>query len=281
MATLETNPEGAGTRMPGLLLSLIVPGFGLVWAGRFWRGVVWFVVVALLWAVAMVLPLLRDVEGLRVLAVGILALVVTALMLVDCGRPGRSSREAWWFFGVGCALGLLLAGGYLVGCRQFLIRGESMHPTLQCGTDGMLRDRVLVERFTYRFSKPRRGDLVVFRTRANGLYRETSVFVSRIAGLPGERIAIRDGKVWAGGRALGTVDGIPEVDYQLPHRGAPITPAMDGNGEFTVPAGGYFVLGDNTFNSLDSRYWGQVPEKDLIGRVAWIVFPPGRAGKPE
>lgn len=273
--------EGAGNRMPGLLLSLIVPGFGLVWAGRFWRGGVWFVVVALLWMVAMVLPLLRDVAGLTVLAVAILALLATALMLVDCARPGRSSGVAWWFFGVGCALGLLLAGGYLVGCRQFLIRGGSMHPTLQCGKDGGRRDRVLVERFSYRFSKPRRGDLVVFRTRANGFLQEASVFVSRIAGLPGERMSIRDGKVWADGRALGKVDGIPEVDYQLPHPGSPITPAMDGNVEFAVPTGGYFVLGDNTFNSLDSRYWGHVPEKDLIGRVAWIVFPPDRAGKPE
>ncbi|MBN8458538.1 MAG: signal peptidase I [Verrucomicrobia bacterium] len=281
MERTATDSVNDGSRMAGVLLSLIVPGFGLVWAGRLWRGTVWFVTVALLWAGAMVLPLLRDMEWAPVVAAWGLAVVVTVLMLVDCARPGRFRRTSWWFFGLGCALGLLFSVAFLLGCRQFRIQGGSMHPTLQGGRDGGMRDRVLVERLTYLFGKPRRGEVVVFRRRGVGTFQQSGTFVFRVVGLPGERIAIRDGKVWANGRMLGKQDGIPEIVYQLPQRHPGIMTALDHNGEYAVPEDGYFVLGDNTANSLDSRYWGHVPEKNLIGRAVWIVFPPNRAGRVE
>ena len=281
---MEMNADDSandGSRLAGVLLSLIVPGFGLVWAGRFWRGTVWFVTVALLWAGAMVLALLRDMDRAPVAAVWGLAVVVTVLMLVDCARPGRFRRTSGWFFGLGCALGLLFSAAFLLGWRQFLIQGESMNPTLQSGRDGGMRDRVLVERLTYLSGKPRRGEVVVFRTRGVGTFQQSGTFVFRVVGLPGERIAIRDGKVWANGRALGKQDGLPEFVYQLPERHPGIMTALDHNGEYAVPEDGYFVLGDNSANALDSRYWGHVPEKNLIGRAVWIVFPPNRAGKVE
>lgn len=56
-------------------------------------------------------------------------------------------------------------------------------------------------------------------------------------------------------------------------------PALPADGSLVVPDGSYFVLGDNTGNAYDSRYWGPLPQRSLVGRVVWIIFPPSRAGR--
>jgi signal peptidase I len=134
--------------------------------------------------------------------------------------------------------------------EPFAIPSESMAPTLQPG------DHVLVEKLSYRFGSPRRGDLVVFRAPDGG-----SLAVKRIVGLAGDRVAIEDGVLAVNGK----LEHEPYVDQ------ATIDSVYFG--PVVVPRGDVFVMGDNRADSHDSRDYGAVPQGSLVGRVLVRLWP--------
>ncbi|WP_370327928.1 signal peptidase I [Euzebya sp.] len=164
-----------------------------------------------------------------------------------------------------------------VALQAFYIPSESMLQTLQVG------DRVLVEKVSYYFREPERGEIIVFRRpgleedgfslaatarsflEGIGLSQpdEDRDLIKRIIALPGETVELRDGVVHVNGQPL-------EEGYTAPEtRDFPPT---------TVPEGHYYVLGDNRTNSLDSRFTlGTIPEENIIGRAFAIIWPVGDA----
>lgn len=141
----------------------------------------------------------------------------------------------------------------------------------------------MVDRLSYRFSAPKRGDLIVFNTtqipgiRHSDQSAGTEFYIKRLVGLPGERIRIADGKLYANGRLLGASDGIPAFPYTDP---AGSTSAVKREGkDFVVGPNEYFALGDNSENSYDSRYWGCVPASSIFGKITLIYYPFSRAGR--
>lgn len=134
------------------------------------------------------------------------------------------------------------------------VYGHSMEPNLETN------QRLVVEKVTYRFREPQRGDVVVLRLPDHS--RE--LLIKRVIGLPGERVAIHDGKVFINGEPL------DEPYLRQPTRGR-----MD---EVVVPEKHVFVLGDNRSASNDSRTFGPVPYEAIVGR-AWLSYwPPDRIG---
>jgi len=150
-----------------------------------------------------------------------------------------------------CVLLAVLLRAYVA--EPFAIPSESMEPTLRPG------DHVLVEKLSYRFGAPERGDLVVFRAPGEG-----ALAVKRIVGLAGDRVAIEDGFLAVNGR----LQREPYVDHGQ----------VDSVyfGPVVVPRGDVFVLGDNRADSHDSRDYGGVPRRSLIGRVLVRLWPVGR-----
>ena len=162
--------------------------------------------------------------------------------------------------------------------RSFRFPTVAMEPTLMGASHGT-PDYVIVDRVSYLFSKPKRGDLVVFRTTGIIIEGDGEVFfVKRLVGLPREQIKIRDGHVFADGRLLDESSGIPPITYTSPPQALPTV--IGEGGSFTVPQDGFFFLGDNSTHSLDSRYWGSVPRKNIYGRVSRIYYPLSRIGVP-
>jgi signal peptidase I len=155
--------------------------------------------------------------------------------------------------------------------QAFKIPSGSMKPTLIEG------DRLLVNKLRYGpevplvnkripgFSHPQRGDVVVF------IYPEDRKrdFIKRLIALGGDTVEIRDGDIYINGR-LQTDPRMKNIYYY--NRGD----YGKVNERVTVPKGYYFVLGDNSGSSHDSRYWGFVGEGDLIGRAELIYWPPNR-----
>jgi len=139
--------------------------------------------------------------------------------------------------------------------QAFYIPSGSMEPTL------MIDDRILVAKFTYRVGSPHRGDVIVFRYPLN----PQRDFVKRVIGLPGDRVRLRDGVVYVGKQALS------EKAYT-------IKPDFGNYGPVVVPATQYFVLGDNRNNSEDSRFFGYVPRRNIIGKAVFIYWPLPRIG---
>ena len=159
--------------------------------------------------------------------------------------------------------------------KPYRIPTASMEPTLHCGkpADGCLAhvcDRVIANRIVYRFHAPKRGDIVVFDAPATvrSACNAAGVFVKRIIGLPGEKVSMRSGDVF--------IDGIRLNERYLASGGRGTE-----SGEWPrSPQSGYFVLGDNRTMSCDSRRWGTVPRRSIIGRVDARYWPPNRAGEP-
>jgi signal peptidase I len=139
--------------------------------------------------------------------------------------------------------------------QPFVIPSGSMEPTLQVG------DRVLVNKFVYRFAQPSPGDVVVF------LSPESSSvdYIKRVIAVGGQTVEVRDGVVYVDGRAK--VE--PYVDTRVKDTYTSEKPVK-------VPAGYVWLMGDNRTNSRDSRYFGARPASDLLGRAFLIYWPVSR-----
>ena len=119
------------------------------------------------------------------------------------------------------------------------------------------------------FTKPKRGDVVVF---INPVDHKRN-FIKRLIGFGGEKIEIRDGDIYVNGQHI-TDPRVDNVYYYNTN-----SEYGRSNEVVEVPAGHYFVLGDNSKDSNDSRFWGFVPERDLIGRAEFIFWPFDRLRK--
>lgn len=139
--------------------------------------------------------------------------------------------------------------------QPFIIPSSSMEPTL------MISDRVLVNRFIYRLTEPRPGDIVVFVSPEEG----NLDLIKRVVAVGGETVDVRDGKVY--------VDGVPRVELFV---NAAYPDHYDSDAPLKVPAGTVYVMGDNRANSKDSRYIGPQPVTRILGRAFAIYWPPSR-----
>jgi len=145
--------------------------------------------------------------------------------------------------------------------QPFIVDGASMEPKLHTN------DYLLVDKISYRFTQPKRGDVIVFK-----YPNDTSVnYVKRVIGLPGETIRIDNGKVYLINSAnpQGLLLNEPYINNSA------LTLLSDGQTkeDFPVPADNYFVMGDNRPESSDSREWSYLPKKDVIGRVFLRAYP--------
>ncbi len=154
------------------------------------------------------------------------------------------------------ALAWILALGiktYVV--QPFIIPSSSMEQTL------LISDRVLVNKFVYRFSQPKRGDVVVFVSPEDGRLD----LIKRVIAVAGETVDVQDGKVTVDGKAL--VE--PYVNAAYPDH-------SDLDAPVKVPAGMIWVMGDNRANSKDSRFIGPQPVSQVLGRAFAIYWPLSR-----
>lgn len=176
-----------------------------------------------------------------------------------------ADRPVTWVGRLTHALGFLLAVLVtVVVLRSFVVTSyyipsASMEPTLH-GCLNCQPDLVLVDKLSYRFSSVARSDVVVF-DRPPLAPPEAAELIKRVIGLPGETISGHDGRVFIGDKALAE-----------PY----IHPACGGTADFaavTVPEGGYFVMGDNRCDSLDSRVFGVIRGSSIEGRAVAVSWP--------
>jgi signal peptidase I len=156
--------------------------------------------------------------------------------------------------------------------KPYRIPSESMLGTLRPG------DRVLVNRAVYHLHQPRRGDVVVFRYPRD----PAVVFIKRIVGVPGDVLEVRDGRLYVNGerprepyvhRTSGRAD--PTV-AQAAIAGSTLHDPWSLAEPYRVPAGEYFVMGDNRTDSDDSRDWGTVPRAAIVGEGLATYWPLSR-----
>jgi signal peptidase I len=186
-------------------------------------------------------------------------------------KPARNVAKTAieWFLLIGGALVIaLVVKAFLF--QAFYIPSDSMVPTLKTN------DRVIVNKLSYHLHAVHRGDIVVFRTPKgpDGKPIDPTIkdLVKRVIGLPGDTVGEKDGHILVNGKALkesylpeGTVSNCASFAAQC----FPTGP---------LPAGRYWVMGDNRPNSRDSRYFGAITKSEIVGRVFVRVWPLNRLG---
>ena len=146
-------------------------------------------------------------------------------------------------------LAVLLFVGVNIVVARIRVDGESMEPTMASG------EYVMVNRLSYRFGTPQRGDIIVFHFPRD----PKEEYIKRVIGLPGDEVEVRNGQVYINGQPLSE----PYLEVK-----------MDYIGSWRIPAGQLFVLGDNRNNSSDSHDWGTVPMDYVVGKAALVYWPP-------
>lgn len=168
---------------------------------------------------------------------------------------------------------------------NYRVDGESMQRTLQNGQYLLVNKAVYYhvdlnalknllpgpdqpgQDVVYLFNPPERGDIIVL----NPPVRSDKPYIKRVIALPGERVAVRDGKVYVNGQPLDEPYIAEPARYSYPFGAA-------SSAELTVPEGTLFVLGDNRNNSSDSHIFGTVPFDRVIGKAFFSYWPPGDVG---
>jgi signal peptidase I len=173
------------------------------------------------------------------------------------------------------AITIAVAGAFILVfeaevAKPYRIPSSSMEPTLHCAKpgawcEGRFSDRVIVNRLAYRFSGPKRGQIVVFHAPAAAASScgEGGTFVKRLIGMPGDTVSEQAGVISINRKPL-------DEPYVIGR-------AQDTTvGTWHVPKGQYFFAGDDRAHSCDSRTWGSVPRNSLIGPLFLTYWPPAR-----
>lgn len=159
-----------------------------------------------------------------------------------------------WLFEIVVTLVLAAMVGIML-FQTVTMQESSMEPTIAVG------DRFFINRVVYKFSSPKRGDLIVFRTNASD---DAALHIRRVIGLPGETIQISGGRILIDGEAYKEGKDFPMIS----------NPGL-ASSSITLESGEYFVLGDNRNNSEDSRYAdiGMVKKRYIAGKI-WFTCAP-------
>ena len=160
---------------------------------------------------------------------------------------------------------LLVSLPLAIGVRTYVaearyIPSESMLPTLEVG------DRLIIDKLTYHFREPQRGDLLLSMPNEKLQQQQPNIkesFLQRIIGLPGEKVEVKQGMVYINDRSISEPYTKEKPNYEW--------------GPETVPTDAYFVLGDNRNNAYDSHFWGYVPRPLIVGKVTKIFYPFNRS----
>lgn len=158
------------------------------------------------------------------------------------------------FAAIGTAIYWLIA-------QPHKVSGSSMDPNFKNG------DYIITDKVSYRFSEPRRGDIVVFKNPRD----ETQDFIKRVIGIPGDKVKVQNGKVYLNGSELKE----PYLKSTIVTN--PGSFLREGN-EITVERGHYITIGDNRQASSDSREWGFITREEIIGKVFFRYWPATEIG---
>lgn len=269
-----------------VMLGVMVTGLGQIYVGKIKRGILFFCIPLIL-AIPLVLYLLNPNTTTNFLSAAVLFVLAFGFgiyVIVDayhCAKAYNISNDLTRSITTGRRI-LLIVGivffAFILNpsnivaksialyirnnvAQAFKIPTKTMEPTLLQG------DLILADKAIYKKSEPRRGDIIVF------IYPQDTkkMFVKRLAALPGETIEIKNGSILINGTALTETSFANKYYY---NRG---DYAKEGQ-VVNIPNDSYFVLGDKTTSSLDSRYWGFVPKKNLVGKAYKIYYPFERSG---
>jgi len=261
----------------GVVLGFFLTGSAHFLSGKRVAGLKWYFGLCTCY---LLLTFIFAIPGFGAYAFGwtlwLACVVLQIVMLIQSYRPVRRIGFLGWIAVIGISLSLAVAQAVTFGVsiQGFRMGANSMAPTIVRG------DRVVVEKVSFMFGDPKRGDIIVFRTDGIATLRPHKLYIKRVAGLPGERIRIEPLNLIVNDRIMTTpavFKGISSGQGDHPWLMVVLSERMsEPTNEIRLGKDEYFVLGDNTRHSADSRHWGPVPRKNIVGRATRIHWPLNR-----
>lgn len=241
------------------LLSIFMPGLGHIYTGAPKRGLIIFCVAFFASWIGLLSGLL-PYQPFNVLSMSLLIFLPYLFAVADSVKIARRTRYAYilkrynkWYVYIGilllCGIVTELLGGDVI-VKTYKMSAGSMEPTLLIG------DHILVNKFIYWNSAPKRGDVIVFEYPPD----PSKDFVKRVVGVAGDVLELRSGRLMLNGKEY-------EENY--------LKSASENYGSYgpvSVPEESLFVLGDNRDHSYDSRFWGFVKADRVKGKVACVYW---------
>lgn len=187
----------------------------------------------------------------------------------------QRTRLSWR---IKCIIALALIPAIIFGTLIFLrllglfyplyVPTGAMSPAIPAG------DHIAMEGLTFLVRNPRRCDIVVFKSAQPPLPVPATFYIKRVVGVPGDHLSISNGKLFIDDKLVTLSNDEGKIVYDTPRH--PEWFSLQTNA--TVPSGCYFLMGDNSADSLDSRFYGSIPRKDIKGLVVFCYWPPTRIG---
>lgn len=286
---IEENKPTTYPKWVGLLLSFILSGSAQFISGNRYIGIAWYITLETLVFLSFLLlaiPLEAAIPAFIIL----LAIYLTLWIIMMKQSYRHIRRIGFWGWAAIILVSILLGTlSELIEKRAvqvFCMPASSMEPTIMGNKKNASGekipysgDRLFVEKISYHFRQPRRGEVVVFKSK-NVIPNTTEYLIKRVVGLPGDRISIQPPYVLINGKKL--------VDPPIFKNISELMGGYLAMGSLSLPADEivldndkYFLMGDNSKFSLDSRHYGAVPRNNIIGRVTRIVWPLNRMKLPE
>lgn len=239
-----------------IFLSLLIPGLGHFYIKKTGEGIVFVITTIVVAILAPTIFATIFVVILRFMA------AFNVYQFIN-KRKNLSQEKAPLLIGLFVIASLVVSNAisYTISStfEARYIPSGAMIPTLQ------INDRLIIDKITYKFTPPERGDIIIFSpTQTLQEQNFQDDFIKRIIGLPGETVEVINGQVKINNQPL-----------EEPYIAEPPTYEY---GPSTVPENNYFVLGDNRNNSYDSQYWGFVPKENIMGKAQSIFWPLDRQG---
>jgi signal peptidase I len=285
------------------ILSLLLPGCAQFLSGRKKTATLWILTTFIIAGIAVVFSIHPNstYAGQSLHGVDIASFIFYMILIIDaCRRPIPKMRIKQWgtVAAIFSLITIIIPVGAALLIRQYLIQPFSiptkgMHPTImgittdENGTQ-LPGDRIFVNKTAYWIHPPQRGDIVVFQTSQidHPAVPKNTCYIKRIVGLPGETVSINPPNILINGVPLKQPDIFTSISESLNgHSGytmaisGPTTPILTTpENSVTLGKFEYLVLGDNSQNSLDSRYFGPIKRFSILGKVVYRYFPAHRKG---
>src|ERR1700733_6331167 len=273
----QTEPVKMYRPWVGVVLSFLIVGASQFLSGKKLVGIVWFIIIELFTFSGVFCLAFPQIPGdMPAFVMITTACILWIIMLVKSYRPIPRFRWIGWIGFIFFLLILSAAFNLENFVRPFKVPTGSMSPTLLGNTkrpDGTTAagDRIFVEKYAYWFGKPERGDIVAFKTDGiSSMLPENEFYIKRIVGIPGDILSIQNGHLFNHGQPVTEPSSLAKRPI-LNTPGGTQPYLANATDTFVVSNDCYFVVGDNTTNSFDSRHWGALPKKKLFGKVQKFI----------
>ncbi len=256
-----------------IILNLIVPGLGLHYLGKTKKGILFFVVNFSIMITECLIYLISPIQYLMIIIILLSVIGFNIILFVTTIKEFNNQFKETFFYRWYTCIAIIFILNILIFPYTIQVINKTLFQTFKIPSFNMKNtilpgERAIANNLIYHFTTPKRGDIVSYKNEGN----DPTTYISRIIGIPGDTIEIIESDVLINGDELIEEYKYLKYDSIISNRMFELSPEIVNFNSKKIPTGKYFLLGDNRYNSYDSREKGFVDINKIIGRFEKIYW---------